>query len=87
SHRARSCTGTADMATVPAEAGLDDAGRGLLPRRLRHNPAGAWPTQQARNLLTDLDDRTPAFRFLVRDRAGQFTTSFDAALTGRASTP
>jgi putative transposase len=35
----------------------------------------------------DLDDRTTAFRFLVRDRAGQFTTSFDAALPARAPTP
>jgi hypothetical protein len=26
----------------------------------------------------DLDERAATFRFLVRDRAGQFTTSFDA---------
>ena len=27
-----------------------------------------------------LDDRGDAFRFLVRDRAGQFTTAFDAVM-------
>ncbi|MCE7000794.1 integrase core domain-containing protein [Saccharothrix sp. S26] len=29
----------------------------------------------------DLDDRADSFRFPIRDRAGQFTTSLDAVLT------
>jgi len=45
------------------------------------NPDGAWTVQQIRNLLMDLGDRAASFRFLVRDRAGQFTAAFDAALT------
>jgi hypothetical protein len=44
------------------------------------NPDGPRTTQQIRNLLIDLSDRAAGFRLLVRDRAGQFTASFDAIL-------
>jgi putative transposase len=46
------------------------------------HPDGAWTVQQARNLLMELGERAARFRFLVRDRAGQFTEVFDAMLSG-----
>jgi putative transposase len=59
------------------------------------NPDGLRTVQQIRNLLMDLGDRAAGFRFLVRDRAGQFTASFDlcvprissTALTSRVALP
>ena len=44
-------------------------------------PDGGWTVQQARNLLMDPGERAAGFRFLVRDRAGQFTEAFDAVLS------
>jgi putative transposase len=51
------------------------------------DPDGRWATQQIRNLLMDLSDRAADFKFLVRDRAGQFTDSFDAVLTSTGIRP
>ena len=42
------------------------------------NPDGVWTTQAARNFLMDLGQRSASVKFLIRDRAGQFTASFDA---------
>ena len=48
-------------------------------------PDGAWTTQAARNLLMDLGQRAASVKFLIRDRAGQFTSSFDAVLTAEGA--
>jgi hypothetical protein len=48
------------------------------------SPDGAWTTQAARNLLMDPGQLTASVKFLIRDRAGQFTSSFDAVFTAES---
>jgi hypothetical protein len=54
----------------------------LATRRVRlagvtTNPDGRWVSQQARNLLMELNDGDARPRFLVRDRDSKFTREFD----------
>ncbi|HET9256729.1 MAG TPA: hypothetical protein VFO16_16235 [Pseudonocardiaceae bacterium] len=59
---------------------LEVPSRSVHPLGTITNPDGRWTTQQIRHLLMDLGERATQFRFLIRDRAGQFTASFDAVL-------
>ena len=45
------------------------------------HPSGAWATQQARNLLMNLEGRANHLKFLIRDRDTKFTAGFDAVFT------
>ena len=57
---------------------IEHGTRRVLLAGVTANPDGAWTAQAARNFLMDLGQRATSVKFLIRDRAGQFTGSFDA---------
>ena len=44
------------------------------------HPTGEWTTQQARNLLMDLDEQAHHAKFIIRDRGSNYSSAFDAVL-------
>ncbi len=50
------------------------------------HPAGDWTVQQARNLAPGLGERFEGYRFLIRDRGSNFTSSFDAIFQAAGTT-
>jgi hypothetical protein len=69
-----------DGTTAYVLAVIEHATRRIRILGVTTQPSNAWVTQQARNLLMDLDERADAIKFLPRDRDTKITAAFDAVL-------
>ncbi|MFI6504427.1 integrase core domain-containing protein [Nonomuraea typhae] len=67
---------TIDLKRIHALVRLEHRSRRAHLLGVTAGPASDWATQAVRNFLLDTD--TTTMKFLIRDRAGQFTDAFDA---------
>jgi transposase InsO family protein len=71
-----------DGITAYVLAVIEHATRRIRILGVTQHPTGQWTTQQARNLLMDIDEQAEKVKFMIRDRGSNFTAAFDAALAG-----